>query len=626
MKLGKYKITTKEIIIFLSAVIVVFNLYSLAWFPPQPHVYRGLFLTIFIIVTLLLNPPKSKIGKVSMAILTSMALVGSIYPMVFEAKLRAQYYYAAESDIYFAIIFFIGFAAVLTRTAGGRIILGMLGVATLYLFWGQHIPGYFGHSPFPLHYVASIFYTSGNVGVFGDFMAIACRLISVFIMFAALLITTGLGDLSTALSTRIAGNATGGPAKVAVFSSGAFGMLCGSATSNVAATGSFTIPVMKSIGYKPSTAASVEALASAGGGMMPPIMASIAFIMADMLGISYFRVCLAAVIPVFLWYFTLYVVVHYYALRQGIKKWRPPREEFMKVIRAKWHLAFAIPVLVGALFYFVSAEQAAFFAVIFLFILANLRKSTRLTKAKVAEFLERYARMFAPLLILIAALSVFVAAFIGSGACMKLGVVLLGGIEQWYIILLITAALIIALGMALPLVATYLATILLIGPILAELGYNLLVIHMFVFALALLAPVTPPVCLATFTAAKIAGSDMMKTGVEATIRGLPLWIIPFSIFRKELLLGIGTPLSAIGMGVAMLCFGVFMFVLGTEGFFQRELKLFERILAIATGLMIVQPVSDFYAKIFIVVGILLVAYWYWPHLFEKIKVKKAQGY
>jgi TRAP transporter 4TM/12TM fusion protein len=625
MEIGRYKIGRKEVIIFLSAAMVVFTLYCLAWLPPSGHIQRGIFLSLITITVSLLYPRKSKIGKVCMVLFTSMALAGSIYPILFEDRLLAQLLQANETDVYIFVIFIIGFSAVLASVAGGHIILGIIVLMLSYMLLGHHMPGLFSHVPFPLNFITSVLYIDLDIGAFGMFADLACRVLSIFIIFTALLITSGLGDLATAMATWVAGNATGGPAKVSVFSSAAYGMLSGSAIANVAATGSFTIPMMKKVGYKPSAAATVEALASTGGGLMPPVMATACFIMADMLGIPYIRVCVAALIPVFLWYFTVYFVVHYYALRQGIMKWRPPREEVMKVIRAKFHLVFAVFALVGALFYFVAAEQGAFWAVVFLLISASLRKGTRLTKAKVVEFLEAYATMFAPLFILLIALGMVVAAMVGSGIHIKIGILLLGGIEQWYFIVLITAAFTIALGMAVPNIAAYLAAIVIVLPILAKLGYNLLVIHMFVFYIANIAPITPPVCLASFTAARIAGSDMMKTGLEATIKSLPLWIIPFAIFKKGLLFGIGTPLSALGIGVAILCLGIFIFVLGTEGYFQRRLKWGERILAIVIGIMIVQPVSDSYSYIFTVAGILLLAYWYLPHLFEKARVRKVQG-
>lgn len=625
MRFGNHKITTKELIIFLSAIIVIFNLYCQAWIPPSPYRYRGIFLSIFILLTVLINLPKSKIGKIFMTIFTLMALTGSVYPIIFENKLTAMFFQAREPEqFYIFIIFIIGFAAVLTRIRGGLIILGITVSMILYLVWGQYIPGLFSHVAFPKDFIVTILYTDLDLGTFGFYNEVNCRLVSIFMVFAALLMASGLGDLFTAIATWLAGNTTGGPAKVSVISSGLFGMLSGSPVANVAATGAFTIPLMKRIGYKPSMAASVEALASTGGNIMPPIMGIAAFLMAEILGIPYLRICLAALVPVFLWYFVCFFSVHYYALREGIKKWRPSREEFMTVIKAKFHLIFSPFALVGALFYFASAEQAGFFAVIFLLILMNLRKETRFTRARVVEFLQRYARMFAPLFVLVVSLSIFIGAMLGSGVHMKIGTLLLGGIEQWYFVLLLSAGLLIALGMAVPITAAYIAGIAVLAPILAELGYNLLLAHMFVFYVATLAPITPPVCLASFTAARIAGSDMMKTGLEATIKGLPLWIIPFAIIRKGLLFGVGTPLSVVGTGVAILCFGAFIFILGIEGYFRRDLKVFERVLACGIGIMIVQPISDFYSWVFIVIGILLLAYWYLPHLFEKIKVKKIQ--
>lgn len=623
MRLGKYEITAKPVITFLAAILVIFTLYCLAWLPPSAYIHRGFFLTICILLVALTNLPKSKLGKIFITIFTLMALTGSIYPVIFEDRMVAHLLLATETEIYIGIIFLIGFFAVLSRVSGGYALIVLTGIALVYMLWGHHLSGLFGHGYFPLGYIMTMLYTNISQGAFGTYAALGARLISIFIIFASLLLITGLGDLFTAFACRVAGNAAGGPAKVSVISSGLFGMISGSGSANVAATGSFTIPLMKRIGYKSSTAATVEALSSTGGQMMPPIMGLGAFIMADILGIPYLRVCLAAIIPAFCWYFTLYLIVHYHSFKERIKRWKPPHEEFMAVMRANFHLVFAVFALIGAVLYFGIAEQGAFWAVIFLLILTNLRKNTRLTKARVAEFLERYARMFGFLFMWLVSLGIFVGAVMGAGIPPKLGILIFGGIEQWYFILLIAGALTILLGMALPISAAYLTTAVIVAPLLGPLGVNLLLIHLVIFYVAIIAQITPPVCISSYTAARIAGSDMLKTALEATWRGLPLWIVPFIIFKRELLFGIGTPLSALGIGVAILCFGVFMFVLGSGGFFRRDLKLFERALACVTGIMILQPISDFYAKIFIVVGGVLLIYWYLPHLFGKAKFKRG---
>jgi TRAP transporter 4TM/12TM fusion protein len=609
MAIGRSRITRRTIILSLAAVATGLTLYSRLWLPPNPYVERGLFLTLFfVIAVLLMEPPKSRIGKVLMVICTSMVLLGTIYPIIVHARLTEHIGYASETEFYIFLTLVIGYSFLLSRLSGGLPMLVLMWVMVLYCSFGQQIPGYFGLPPLSIEWIATTLYIHLESGLFGWFTEVSVRMITIFMVFAALLITLGLGDVFTAVASWLAGNATGGPAKVAVFSSALFGMLSGSPVVNVVATGSFTIPTMKSVGYEPRVAASVEALASTGGNLMPPVMGVAAFLMADILGIPYLKVCLAAVVPVFLWYFTCYCTVHYYALGHKIKKWRLPREELMTVLKGKGHLLLAIPALVGGLVYFAAAEQGALWAIVALLCLSCVRKETRLTKAKIVEVLDRFAKMYPPLFVVTRALAIFIGGFTGSGVHMKLGLVLLGGIEQWYIILLIASVMIVILGMAVPITASYLASVFILAPILGRMGYNLLVIHMFVFYLATLAPLTPPVCMASFTAARIAGADPMKTGVETALKSLPLFIIPFSIFKKALILGIGTPLSVIAMGVAVLAFGVFMFTIASENYFQRKLRMPERIIAYVVGIMIVQPLSDFCSYIFIVVGILLVAY------------------
>ncbi len=622
MQLGKYKITRNIVILFLAAIAIIINFYNLAWLPLSPYEQRGSFIVIFSLICVLLNPPKSKTGKIVMAILTAMLVAGALYPVVFQAKLVGQYYYAREAEIYMFVVFIIGLGAVLTRISGGLVLLGMAAVMILYLLFGQYIPGLFRHTPLPMNFIVGILYVDITQGAFGSITDIFVRIISIFMIFAALLLTSGLGEWFTAIATWVAGNSTGGPAKVSIFSSAGFGTISGSPVANVVADGCYTIPMMKRVGYQPMMAATVEALASTGGMIVPPIMGSVAFVMAEILGVPYFRVCLAAIIPAFLWYFSLYWSVHFYALRQGIRKSRPSRAEFMTVIKEKSHLFIAVLALVGALFYFASAEQGAFWATIFLFLLTFLRKGTRLNKEKLVSFLQNYIDMYASLLVLGASIAVFVAAFTGAGAHLKIGTLILGQIENQYIVLLLGAALALVLGLGVSSLATYLAVVMMIGPILGQLGYHVLVIHMFVFYMVVLDPITPPVCLASFAAAKIAGTDLMKTGVYATLKSIPLWIVPFYFAKKGLLFGVGTPLSDIGIGLATLCFGVIVYNIGAEGYFRRILKPLERILTVATGLMIVQPVSDPLSRAFVVIGVLLLAYWWFSAFFSARRAKQ----
>ena len=613
-------ITVEKVIIFLSGGIVIFNLYCIAWFPPSPFVQRGIFMSTFIILATLTNPPKSKLGKIAMIPFVLMALLGSSYPVFFADEIVANQYMAEMRDVYIFVIFLIGIAPIIVRMSGGPVIFGMVIAMFLYIFFGHQIPGLFGHPPLPIKFIVSLLYTDTNQGVFGFYADVGCRLISIFMMFSALLLSSGLGDVFMALATRLTGNAVGGPAKVSVVSSGFFGMLSGSAVSNVAATGAFSIPLMKKLGYSPSMAATVEAIASSGGSLMPPIMASAAFIMAELLGISYFRVIIVAIVPAFLWYFSCFLIVHYYAKANKLARWRPPKEEVVSVVKAKGHLLFTVVILVGALVYFATPQQAAFWAVVSLLIIGNLKKATRLNKENLVGFLMQYTRMCAPIFVMLIALGVFVAAMLGTGVHTKIGLMLFAGIEQWYVILIIAAALITVLGMAVPLSASYLSGVMILAPLLCGLGYIPIVVHFFVFYIACLAPITPPVCMATFTAARIAGSNMLKTGVLATLKALPLWIFPFALFRKALYFAVGTPLNVLCIGVGILVLGGFIFILGAEGYFCRKLKSYERILAIIIGLMMAQPISDFCSWVFSGCGVLLITYWLISHRFEKSRL------
>jgi TRAP transporter 4TM/12TM fusion protein len=619
MRIGKYEIKREKLIVILSAFIVLFNLYSLVWFPPSPYVHRGIFMSVFILLVALMSPSQGKSGQILMALFTLMALTGTVYPMIFEDKLMTQNMTASSTEVLIFIIFAIGLAALLTRVPAGVSILVMAIGAVFYFFWGQYIPGYFGHKPWPLTYTVTFLYTDLDHGAFGNFTEQSCRLIAIYMIFAAFLSTAGLGDLFSALSQWIAGNATGGPAKVSVLSSAAFGMISGSPIANVVATGSFTIPLMNKVGYEPRMSATVEALASTGGNLMPPIMGIGAFLMAEILGISYFKVCAAAIIPTFCWYFTVYMIVHFYACGHSIRKWRPSREEVKSVLKAKAHLGISVLILIATMLYTGNAEQAALFGTLSLFLLTFLRKETRLNKAKVADLMERYAKMFAPLFILMICLGVFIGAFSASGVHTKIGEVLIGGVENWLVVILIVFGLVVALGTILPIAASYLAAVVVVAPILAPLGTDPLVIHMFVFYVATLAPLTPPTAGAVYTAARLAGADMVRTSIYSTIKGLPLWILPFAIFRKSLIVGVGTPLSVLCMETAILCVGILIFVIGSEGYFFRPLKTYEKMLAMGIGLMVVQPVSSFYSRIFCLITILLLGLGYLEYRFGKRK-------
>jgi len=605
-------------IIFFSGTYVLFNFYCLGYLPLSPYLTRGIPITLCFILVYLLYMPKGKLARIFHTLFLSMAISGPLWIMFFEDKIVANFHLATQAEVYLFAICLVGLAGLVFHTSGGPIILGITIVTIAYVFLGHHISGTWGHAYFPPTFGATILFTDVGEGLFGRFADLSVRLIAIFLIFACLLLTSGLGDLFIAAAQGIFGHMTGGPAKIAVVTSGLFGMISGSPVANVAATGSFTIPLMKKIGYPPKIAASVEAIASTGGALMPPIMGIGAFLMAEILRIPYLHICVVALIPAFFWYFTTFLFVHFTALRERVQKWKPPMEEVKKVIKGTWHLSLAVVALIVALLYFAQPELAAFWAVIALIALTFFSRRTRLTKIKTGDFLYSFARSWMPLFIMIECLGIFVGALLGTGLHMKIGALILGGIEQWYLVLLVTFLLCVALGMAVPLSPTYVAVAAIAAPtILMAFDYVPVQLHMFIFYCAVLAPLTPPVCMASYVAASIAGTPTMSTGWLTTGRSIVLWIIPFTILQKSLFLGEGTPLADLGLGCAILALGISIFVLGISGFFLRDLRLFERVLAMAIGVMIVQPIVPVISKIFCFVGLALVIFWVLPRVFKR---------
>lgn len=629
MKIGKHKITRDDLIVFFTALVVLTVAYQLTSPKPlMPYQHRGLFLAFFFIVVAIVNWPKSKTGQVTMAIALLLSIFGPLWLMYNQDALYANWNRPTEIELIIYPIFLVGFCTLVVLVGGvGRILLVFALIIICYLHFGHLIPGTWGHPPFSDTFIGNTIYTDLDIGITGAITEVGARLIAPFILFATLLMVAGLGELFMALATWLAGNMTGGPAKVSVFSSAAYGMLSGSAIADVAATGSFTIPTMKGVGYEPEQAATVETLASTGAMLMPPIMGLAAFLMSDITGIPYLQICVTALVPAFLWYYTVTLIVHFYALRHRavIKKWRPPREEFMRVVKEKWHLSLAIPALVGGLVYFAAAEQGAFWAIVFLIVLCNIRRNTRLTVGKLRAWMLTYARMYAPIAILVVVLTIFVGGLQGSGLHTRITNLILGEVEAWWLILLISFVLVILMGMAINASATYLASVAILAGALAPHAVHTLVWHFFIMQSAALAPITPPTALAAYTAARIAGTDMLKTAARAAISALPLFLVPMACFKKALFIGmVGTPLPDVAQGVATLCLGILVFTCAREGYFFRDLSRQERALGMIVGIAAAQPFYPPAETAGIGAGILLLTFWFVSGFLQKREASKIK--
>jgi len=591
-QLKKEELIIKNMIIFLSFIIVIYTLVTKLTYPPEPFLDRGIYLLFSFLVLFGSQYTKYSGTRKALTVLGLIfAIIGCVWIIFSADRIIGNWFRANEFDFYYFAIYFIGVIILLQGSTGGRIISLMGIIAVAYLFLGRYTSGDFAIPAFNFRQIATMVYTDIDQGAFGIFMSIMTRILSLFLMFSALLLATGLGDLIRSASMLAAGNAKGGPAKVAVISSALFGMLSGSPVANVAATGSFTIPLMKSIGYKPRTAAAVETIASTGGSIAPPIMGLSAFVMSEIVGVPYVQIIVWAIIPAFLWYYTTFLYVHYSALTQHVEAWKPPREELLEVFKSRIHLIIAIVALVYFLIHYKVAEIAALYAVITLFIASFFRKVTRLNWEKTKKFLFDYAKIFSTLCVLNTMLGIFTGAFLSTGMHTKIIMLIFGDISNWFVVAVITFILCIIFGMLVPPFAAYITVVLVAVPILSHLGFSIPVIHMFVLFNCALAPITPPVALAAYTAATIADADPIQTAKEASLKALPLWIFPFILFKNEVFIGMNTSLPIVLLWTVIMMIGVFIFTLATNkycfGKISNQLVIWFMIMTV----VIMQPIN-----------------------------------
>lgn len=476
------------------------------------------------------------------------------------------------------------------RRVVGLFLTIVAAVFLLYVFIGHYLPGILYHPPLSLELLIDVeyLYTSG---IFGIPLGISSTYIVLFIIFGAFMMQTGFGKFLTDVASGITGRTRGGPAKVAVFSSALFGTISGSGSANVAITGTFTIPMMKRIGFQPHFAAGVEAAASTGGQIMPPIMGAAAFLMVEYIGIPYIQIIKHAVIPAILYFAGVFFMVDLEAAKSGIrgltKEEIPPwKREFL----VYGHLLIPIVLLL----YFLVTGRTLFYAVtasIFaVFIISFLRTTTRLNVQKLISALWQGARgtIIVAVACAVAGLIIGTIQITGIGARFTALVVDLSG---GYLIigLVFTMFAAIILGMGMPTSAAYILMVALVIPALIRIGVPTLEAHFFAFYFAMLSLVTPPVATASYVAAGIAQSSMTKTGWTSMRIAAAAYIVPFMFVLAPALLFIGSPGEIILSAVTALV-GVYALALGLQGWgFRSFLNPGQRVLALGTALLMIFP-------------------------------------
>ena len=559
---GKRKLSpgTSKLVFVLGICYAAFNLTHLLIHSFGPWIHLPINLCFASVLTLLCyNSLFEKRRRLAVAIdglLIAMTISSTLYyALEYQEMIFRQGSFSTPLDILFAT-FIIIVSFEITRRASGAALTIVAAVFLLYAIFGKYIPGYLGHSGFSYERVMAYLYS--DVGIFGSALSAAASYVFLFILFGSFLEKLGGGQVFIDLATGVAGHRRGGPAKVAVIASALFGTISGSSVANVAGTGTFTIPLMKKLGYKPHFAGAVEAAASTGGQIMPPVMGSTAFILAEIVGVTYSTLALKAVVPAAMYFLAVFIMVDLEAVRTnltGVPKDQLPNAR--KIMKEKW--AFFLPIIV------------------IFFTLLVLKTSTSMGVLNIIAACTS------------AGVIIGVLAMTGLG--LKIGTLLVK-LSQGNTFFMLIAAMVLTviLGMGLPTAAAYIIAASVVGPALTQAGIPMLTAHLFILYFAVTAMVTPPVALASYTAAGIAGSSASKVGWAGLKLSIAGFIVPFMfVYGPGMILDGGA--YNIVYSITCSVIGIILLALASEGYayFIGNLNVAQRVIVFAAAICIMLP-------------------------------------
>jgi TRAP transporter 4TM/12TM fusion protein len=476
-----------------------------------------------------------------------------------------------------------------TRRSIGWPLPIVTGLFLIYSLFGHHLPGTFGHRGYDLERIINQMYLTTE-GIFGVPLGVMTSIVFLFVLFGAFLNQSGGGNFFINFAISLAGRAVGGPAKIAVFASGFLGTISGSSIANVVTTGTFTIPLMKRAGYRPEFAGAVEAAASTGGQIMPPIMGAAAFIMAEFTGIPYITIIGAALIPAVLYYFSLYMNVHLVAVKQGLRGMDHSEvPKISKVLKEGWHYLIPLAAIIGTLIYGFSPTKAAYTAIAILILVSMFKPATRMGFRTILQALREGSETAVSIVAATACAGIIVGIVNMTGLALKFSTVI-NQIAAGMIFpaLFLTMVASIILGMALPTTANYIVQAAITAPVLIEMGVPVITAHLFVLYFGVFADITPPVALAAYAAAGISRGDPMKTGLLATRSVIVGFLMPFLFVYFPALLG-NAPPAEVAVAVLTAILAVIALSGGLVGLLHRECSMWERLVLCVGGAMLLVP-------------------------------------
>tara|TARA_B110000483_G_scaffold54663_1_gene68194 strand:- start:5 stop:2050 length:2046 start_codon:yes stop_codon:yes gene_type:complete len=596
---------------WLSISLALYHLYVAVYGTPEGRSFRSVHLSVMMVLAIFFKPlfrssikekiliPGSKDNYLRMGgFITDIAII--ILILFVQAwtiwdieAFNLRYGDKDPGDILVGAIFMILLFDATRRTVGWAMVF-VAGFFVIHALYADKFFGFFYGPPTRFNkFIDTLFMTSD--GIFGIPLYVASTYIVLFIIFGSILIRSGVGRFFVDLAVALTGHRVGGPAKAAVVASGMTGTVYGSAVANVVTTGSFTIPLMKNYGYRPRFAAAVEACASSGGQITPPIMGAAAFIMAEFLESSYSFVILAAIIPAFLYFATIYFMVHVEAEKHGIEKIDKSRlPNVFEVLKDGWHMLISLGVLIGLLIIGYTAMTAGFWSIVSVILLSFLKAKTRMSVVDILSAFEAGIKSTVPVTIACACAGVIIGSVFVSGLGLKFtqSVIDLSG-GNLFPLLCLTAVAAIILGMGMTTTAVYITVAALIVPSLVKAGILPVAAHMFAFYFGVVSSITPPVALASFAGAAIAKSPPMATAFESSKVGIAKYIVPFAFVYNPSLLLQGPILISLYSLISVLA-AYWAMTLGLEGWLKGALSFSKRLIAlIASLLLLIPPLINF---------------------------------
>ncbi|MBN1332861.1 MAG: TRAP transporter permease [Synergistales bacterium] len=598
-----------RIVSFLLIGMSCFHMYTAGVGLLPTSIHRAVHLTFAITAVFLLYPSHLDSSKKSAPwydwLLAILAGIGVGYIAIFFNAIAGRGARVQPYETWLGIM-----TIILVLEAGRRVVgkvLPSLGILfLLYCYFGRYMPEMFMHRGYSVNRIIQHMYLTQE-GIFGVALGVSSTFVFMFILFGAFLGKSGGARFFNELALAVAGHSPGGPAKVAIVASGMLGTINGSSVANVATTGAFTIPLMKKVGYKPEFAGAVEACASTGGQFMPPIMGAGAFIMSEFLGISYLRIAAAAIIPAILYYFALFIAVHIRARDKDLEGL--PREELPRVkevMMKDGHLLIPLIVIVTLLLRKYTPLSAAFWGILSVLAVSQFKTHTRMGIRAILEALEEGARS-ALGVALACALVGFV---VGTSSLTALGLTIsnniidiAGGRLLPTLVMAMIACLV--LGMGLPTTANYIVTSTMIAPALIKMHVLPLAAHLFVFYFGIMADLTPPVCLAAFTGAGIAGGNPSRTGFNATRIALVAYLIPYTFIYSPVILLENVDLLRLSLLVVAAFAGVIGLAAALQGWMFSRISLFIRSLLLVTSMAAFMPDNTIKAIAIVSIGLII---------------------